>query len=329
MKRPEVLARFLVVLVALVAVAVPLAAWWHVPLVHARMAEDGGWLPESMQARAGVPLVLRLTSDDVVHGFAVGKHDAPALDILPGKVTETTLLFESPGTYTFYCTRWCGLNHWRMRGTIEVSGSSTTAQSVTEPLYVRLGIDLDEPRLTEGVPSRRPDAESSEVAFTGDLEGYAAEQYYRSRSPFAIWRELRREPVLAAVDDQALWDATAWIWRANTTEPSLEEGARLYAQNCSACHGEQGAGDGVFADELDAAVEADGDAGMDAQAGMIQSPASFQDASRLLSASPALLQGKIVRGGMGTGMPSWGPILTEQQTWSLVAFLYSFQFEVR
>jgi mono/diheme cytochrome c family protein len=48
----------------------------------------------------------------------------------------------------------------------------------------------------------------------------------------------------------------------------------------------------------------------------------------MLSASPAHLQGKIIRGGMGTGMPYWGPILTEDQTWALVAYLLTFQFEM-
>jgi mono/diheme cytochrome c family protein len=47
----------------------------------------------------------------------------------------------------------------------------------------------------------------------------------------------------------------------------------------------------------------------------------------MLSAAPALLQGKLIRGGMGTGMPMWGVIFTEEQTWALVSYLYTFQFE--
>jgi len=59
----------------------------------------------------------------------------------------------------------------------------------------------------------------------------------------------------------------------------------------------------------------------------MQTPADFTDATRMLGASPALLQGKILRGGMGTGMPMWGSIFTETQTWDLAAYLYSLQFE--
>jgi mono/diheme cytochrome c family protein len=59
----------------------------------------------------------------------------------------------------------------------------------------------------------------------------------------------------------------------------------------------------------------------------MQTPVDFTDAQRMLGASPALLQGKILRGGMGTGMPMWGSIFTEEQISDLVAYLYSFQFE--
>jgi mono/diheme cytochrome c family protein len=31
---------------------------------------------------------------------------------------------------------------------------------------------------------------------------------------------------------------------------------------------------------------------------------------------------------MGTGMPGWGPIFTKEQTWALVAYLWTFQFEL-
>jgi mono/diheme cytochrome c family protein len=47
----------------------------------------------------------------------------------------------------------------------------------------------------------------------------------------------------------------------------------------------------------------------------------------MLAASPALLEGKVLRGGMGTGMPMWGSIFAEEQIRDLIAYLYSFQFE--
>ena len=126
MKRSELISRFLIAAGTLLAVGAPLFFWSRTPLIHARMAEDGGWNPDVIQAEVGKPLHIKITSDDVVHGFAVGQMEMQSVDILPGKVTDITLNFDKPGIYTFFCTRWCGLNHWRMRGTIEVSGSPRT-----------------------------------------------------------------------------------------------------------------------------------------------------------------------------------------------------------
>ena len=111
MKRSEILSRILITAAVLGAVGTPLFFWTRTPLLHARMAEDGGWSPDVIQAETGEPLHLRLTSDDVVHGFAVGQMDMEAVDIEPGKVTDVTLIFDKPGVYTFFCTRWCGVNH--------------------------------------------------------------------------------------------------------------------------------------------------------------------------------------------------------------------------
>lgn len=332
MRRSELLARLLVGLAAVGAISIPWIVRGQTPLVHARMAEDGGWSPDTLNAVAGVPLQLRFASDDVVHGFAVGRLDFPSIDILPGQVREITLLFKEPGTYTFYCTRWCGLNHWRMRGIIEVVGDSTAVSTPGEPgspLYAGLGIDLDAPRSAPVIPAYKPAAAFPTQQLMAELADYMSLEYYRSHSPYEVWQQLRTDPDFAGRDDAELWSLTASIWRAHTTPEGLAEGRELFAQNCAACHGEGGAGDGVFADDLAAAGTASLPGMMGDSRMVMQSPASLTDAARMLAASPALLQGKILRGGMGTGMPSWGPIFTEDQTWNLVAYLYSFQFEVR
>ena len=321
------MARLLIGAAVFAAVAVPLVLWWRTPLVHARMADDGGWSPESLRADVGVPLELHLTSDDVVHGFAVGKLDLPAVDILPGKVTDIELLFDEPGTYTFYCTRWCGLNHWRMRGTIEVAGASglQTSGEPGSPLYAELGLDLDAPRSAAVTPTSKPLAALVDSQLRTALSDYVSTDYYRSHSPYETWRELRTDNAFRALDDQSLWQLTASAWQANATSDDLADGGRFFAQNCAACHGEGALGDGVFADELNTAAMP----GTMRAAAMWQPPADLTDPVRMLAASPALLQGKILRGGMGTGMPSWGAIFTDDQAWGLVAYIYSFQFTYR
>jgi mono/diheme cytochrome c family protein len=117
------------------------------------------------------------------------------------------------------------------------------------------------------------------------------------------------------------------IWQRNTSPQTLEEGRQLYAQNCAACHGEGGAGDGVMADQMPNLQSPNHDNTGSQTHPQPNRPADFTEARSMLGASPALLQGKILRGGMGTGMPYWGPIFTEEQTWALVDYLWTFQFK--
>lgn len=323
MTRAELLSRILIMVAALGAIGAPLFYWTRTPLIHARMAEDGGWSPDVIQAEVGKPLHLRFTSDDVVHGFAVGQMEMDPVDIKPGKVTDVELTFEKPGIYTFFCTRWCGLNHWRMRGTVEVSGSDPEIEPATVPPYVTLGLDIDAPHEAPVIPSNQPSAiKGKELAKDLQISPWATPEFYRANSPYQLFESLHS----TALSDAEKWDVVSYIWESNTTPNALTNGAQLYAQNCSACHGENGAGDGVFADDLAQAGEASMQSMTGANNMSMQTPVDFTDSERMLGASPALLQGKILRGGMGTGMPMWGSIFTEEEIWDLIAYLYSFQF---
>jgi mono/diheme cytochrome c family protein len=259
----------------------------------------------------------------VVHGFAVGQMGWPAYEVLPGKTTEATLVFEQPGKYQFYCTRWCGPNHWRMRGTIEVTGEASETEETDLPLYVMLGLDIDAPHESDVLPVDRPSSERGTALAQNLPARYFEADVYRARAPIAVWRELRADPWANALSDQQVWDVLAFVWRSNTSAEKLARGQRLYAENCAACHGETGQGDGVMANSLKASVSTPMNHSRQAVAG----PSDFTNSRQMLGASSAVLQGKIMRGGMGTGMPYWGPIFTDDQLWSLVDYLWSFQFE--
>lgn len=313
----------LAIILLLVPVALG-AGWWMANrsseevTVHARMSEQGGWMPGTISASVGTPLRLRMISDDVMHGFAVGRSEAAPLDLPPGEIVETVLTFDQPGTYTYYCTRWCGPSHWRMRGVIEVDGGAAPTQQTAAPLYESLGLDIDAPHPASAVPGERPSAADGERLAVALPDGYRTREAFIIRPPADTWGALRQEPSLAGLSDDDLWDLVALQWRSTTTAEALQQGQQLFAQNCAACHGEGGAGDGVFAESVPAEA-----ASMSGGTG----PADFTDPSSMLGASSALLQGKILRGGMGTGMPYWGPIFTDEQIWSIVAYLYTFQFD--
>lgn len=58
----------------------------------------------------GVPIRVQLTADDVIHAWAV-----PALgiktDSVPGRLNETWVQIDQPGTYYGQCSELCGVNH--------------------------------------------------------------------------------------------------------------------------------------------------------------------------------------------------------------------------
>jgi mono/diheme cytochrome c family protein len=267
-----------------------------------------------------------LISDDVVHSFAIGQSDFEPVDVLPGKPTDITLNFDEPGTYTFYCTRWCGADHWRMRGTITITGDEPVEKDAPEPpLYLQLGIDLDAPQPNHDLDWVGPPSLENGAALGVDLPSeFLTTQYYRAHSPLQTWEDLRAIPITDDLSKSQIWDLVAWVWQQNTTPDLLAEGEALYQRDCAACHGITGAGDGIFGAEETSEHGSPHETSFDGHS--IEVPTNFQDANHMLTISPAFLQGKIIRGGMGTGMPSWGLIYTEEQTWTLVDYLWTFIF---
>jgi mono/diheme cytochrome c family protein/plastocyanin len=324
------IARKILFFVISIAIVTPFASRWLTLRktdglfieLHARMPENGGWQPDIIQAEVGQPISIRMISDDVVHSFAVGGMEQPALDIMPGEWVETKLVFDQPGKYTFYCTRWCGKNHWRMRGTIEISGGEYAQIEPVTPLFIELRIDIDMPHFAENLPMRDPSAQNGSL-LQADLPSFAfSRRTYTTHSPSQLWIRLRSQAGLEKLGDEEIWDLVAWAWQSQTSAQSLQEGQMLFNQNCSACHGENGQGDGVMVWDLPTPSPMTDPAEMSSQQ---TRPPDFSDPRVLLGASPALLEGKIIRGGMGTGMPYWGPIFTSDEIDSLISYMYSFQ----
>ena len=111
--------------IALAALAAGLAGiGWHVAAQPAEqvitvVAKKFTYTPNEIKLKKGIPVVLELTSEDVIMGFKSPDLHAVA-EIVPGKVTRVHITPEKAGTFTFYCNVFCGDGHEDMDGTFVV-----------------------------------------------------------------------------------------------------------------------------------------------------------------------------------------------------------------
>jgi len=86
-----------------------------IPIVAKRFA----FTPDHITLKRGEPVTLRLTSEDVTHGFFVRALKADEL-IEPGKTVYVKVKPETAGTFTVICHHFCGSGHGNMKMTITV-----------------------------------------------------------------------------------------------------------------------------------------------------------------------------------------------------------------
>lgn len=89
-------------------------------VVHV-LAERFTFTPSEIKVKRGTVVEFRLRSDDTNHGFRIVGSDRNAIIPKRGR-GEATLTFraDTPGRYTFECSKMCGAGHNFMRGTITV-----------------------------------------------------------------------------------------------------------------------------------------------------------------------------------------------------------------
>jgi mono/diheme cytochrome c family protein len=286
--------------------------------IVARAPEQGGFSPDRLNLRVGEAVRLRISSPDVVHGFAIPGLGVSVDEIYPGAVVEVDVTPTQPGRYAFACTRWCSVDHWRMRGVIEVTGSSPQPATTTEPpLFQQLGIDIDAMRhAAQATPSVRPSTMAGAALNARLPPDLADPAKRRPLTPAKAFQTLRADPANVELSDDDVWNLVAWAWLKDVRSEVLTRAETLYARDCAACHGPDGKGKGP------AGVNLPGMSKMDPA--MLKGPADFTDAGAMLAASDALLQGRLLRGGMGTSMPEFGSLYSDEELWAMIAYLRTF-----
>lgn len=293
--------------------------------LRAYLPENGGWTGQPLRVESGRQVALQVQGMEGAHTLAIAHTDVHSGQILPGSQTAVSFTAPAPGRYVVYCTTWCSPNHWRMRTVLEVvdpEHPDAPLSYVQDEQRYQIPLDsmgLDEPHPASTWPAQRPSIAAGEVVWqrlgpdvspTGILDQLG----WPMVTPAQVFEQITNEdvPALAGsadLSEQEQWTLVAYLWRQHTTPDTLALGARLYAENCAACHGPEGKGDG-FAAASSSGIEPD-----------------FTAAPTAAGAAPALYYAKIARGGMGTGMPNWGTVLSEDELWALAAYLHSFMFD--
>lgn len=101
--------------------------------------------------------------------------------------------------------------------------------------------------------------------------------------------------------------ASSGISTAPMHWPSLQQGRELFSQNCVACHGQEGKGDGPAGQSL------------------TPRPANFHDETRMSQLSPFQVFNTVKLGVDGTAMPAF-PQLDEKDIWDLSFFIVSLRY---
>src|SRR4029077_1085152 len=89
------------------------------PRVIEISARRFGFTPRKTTRKKAEPVTLRLSTEDVKHGFFVKALNLDA-DIIPGTTSEITFTPQTTGKFVSVCDNFCGSGHGDMRMTIVV-----------------------------------------------------------------------------------------------------------------------------------------------------------------------------------------------------------------
>ena len=89
------------------------------PTVIRISAKRFDYSPGRFTLKKGVPVILELSSRDVLMGFNLPDFNLRA-DMLPDKPTRVRFVPDKTGQFVFLCDIFCGSGHEQMQGTLTV-----------------------------------------------------------------------------------------------------------------------------------------------------------------------------------------------------------------
>jgi len=82
-------------------------------------AKNWQFIPDTIQVKQGDNVELQIHSVDVTHGFSIAEYDIKA-DIKPNETTTVKFTADKKGTFSFFCSVFCGEGHRDMKGSLIV-----------------------------------------------------------------------------------------------------------------------------------------------------------------------------------------------------------------
>jgi cytochrome c oxidase subunit 2 len=83
-------------------------------------AKQWEFTPSSITVKKGQSIRLRITSQDVTHGFSLLDFGINE-QLTPGGTVEIQFIPDKAGSFTFRCSVFCGSGHGGMKGTLVVT----------------------------------------------------------------------------------------------------------------------------------------------------------------------------------------------------------------
>ncbi|MEX2900166.1 FTR1 family protein [Pseudomonas rhodesiae] len=194
---------------------------------------------------------------------------------------------------------------------------AATAEGAPQTLHLLDYIGADYPPTVDAGKVVDPSEYREQVEFLGVLQGLVADLPAKpERAELVTGVEELRVAVTARQDGATVARqarqlgaklAVAYeVSQAPAITPDPTRGAPLYAQHCSVCHGNSGAGDGP------------------AGVGLTPPPANLRDAARLDRLSLYAIYNTLGLGVEGTDMPAFADQLDDRQRWDLATYIAEF-----
>ena len=83
------------------------------------IAQQYSFVPECIVVPTNTPVVFRMTSPDVIHGFLIAGTNVNSM-VVPGFVAEVRTRFDKPGEHLMPCHEYCSVGHEAMWARVKV-----------------------------------------------------------------------------------------------------------------------------------------------------------------------------------------------------------------